>query len=56
MKTRHAGRKSPMHFEQVPLEVVKKIADRKAVKAVKGGLPAGSIAPDIKRPSAARSK
>jgi hypothetical protein len=73
METSQARRKSTTHFEQVPVEAVKKIAGREASNTEKAGsrnvtvesasrktaaypVPAGSIATDLKRASAARRR
>jgi hypothetical protein len=70
MKKSHTKRRSRPHFEQVPLEVVKKIADREASKTEKAGnvvfepasgktdpiVPADSVGSDMKSLSAARPR
>jgi len=69
-KTSEAKRKSGTHFEQVPLEVVKKIADAKKEKAGRDNvivepafkktepyyMPTGLVGLDMMSPSAARQR
>ena len=69
-KTSHAKRKSGTHFEQVPLEIVKKIADAKTEKAGRDNvvvepafkktepyyMPTGPVGLDMMSPSAARRR
>ena len=49
MKKAHASRKSKTHFEQVPLEVVKKIAEGDDSNHEKAGTDNSIVEPDLER-------
>ena len=48
-KSNHATRKPPTHFEQVPIEVVKKIAEQDLSKDKKAGTARTGVGPTSRK-------